>query len=460
MRKELTHRSGFCFSMLFAFVLLFCCSSAGYANYALDTGFGNNGTTRTDFITSGDDCGYSLAIDSDGRYVVAGTSGSSFALARYTKDGTLDTSFGNDGKTTTVFKSGSTDYGYSLAIDSDERNVVAGCSKNGSDFDFALARYTKDGILDTSFGTNGTMTTGFGLGTDDRVYSLAIDSDGRYVVAGYSKNGSNSDFALARYTKDGALDTSFGTNGTITTSFGSDSENCVYSLTIDSEGRHVVAGYSFNNHDFAFALARYTKDGILDTSFGKDGKTTTVFGPSTTYGLSLAIDSQERLVLAGFSGSAFALARYTKDGILDTSFGENGKTTTGFGSSTNYGHSLAIDSRGRLVVAGESKNGSVNAIAIVRYKTDGKLDVSFGKNGIITTSFGLGNDDCGRSLVIDGDDRLILAGESHNNTNYSFALARYKEEDGESSGGCNIPSIPALGFLFAIPIVFLSKKRK
>ncbi len=251
------HSTLYC-SVLVLFALLLCFSSAGYAYIGLDPTFGTDGLVSTDFA-SGDDWVRSLAIDSQGRLVVAGTcenggSGSDFALARYTVDGELDTNFGSNGVVSTDFASGN-DYGNSLAIDSQGRLVVAGRCENGSGSDFALARYTVDGELDTNFGSNGVVSTDFASG-NDYGNSLAIDSQGRLVVAGDCENGSGLDFALARYTDSGELDTSFGTDGLIITDFGS-SNGTGSSLAIDSQGRLVVAGDCRNGSGYDFALARY-----------------------------------------------------------------------------------------------------------------------------------------------------------------------------------------------------------
>ncbi len=188
--------------------------------------------------------------------------------------GDLDTSFNSTGKVTTDILS-SDDGGNAMTIDSSGKILVAGLANNGSNYDFALARYNSDGSLDTTFGTGGKVTTGI-LSSDDLGYAITIDSNGKILVAGYAYNGSsNYDFALARYNSDGSLDTTFDTDGKVTTAIGSgtDLDNAI---TIDSNGKILVAGYAFNgSSNFDFALARYNPNGSLDTSFDTDGKVTT-----------------------------------------------------------------------------------------------------------------------------------------------------------------------------------------
>jgi uncharacterized delta-60 repeat protein len=404
------------------------------AGGALDTSFGGTGKVTTT-IGSSSDYGNSVAVQADGKLVVAGYShnGSNydFALVRYAATGALDTSFGGGtGKVTTPIGS-SEDTGYSVAVQSDGKIVVAGASSNGSNADFALVRYTTTGALDTSFGGGtGKVTTPIGSSSDIG-YSVAVQSDGKIVVAGYSYNGGYTDFALVRYTDTGALDTSFGGGtGKVTTPIGSSSD-FGYSMAVQGDGKIVVAGYSYNGSNSDFALVRYTDTGALDTSFGGGtGKVTTPIGSSEDNGYSVAVQGDGKIVVAGYSHNGsnhnFALVRYTDTGALDTSFGGGtGKVTTPIGSSDDVGISVAVQSDGKLVVAGYSYNGSNPDFALVRYTTTGALDTSFGGGtGKVTTPIGSSHD-YGQSVAVQGDGKILVAGVSYNGSNNDFALVRY-----------------------------------
>jgi uncharacterized delta-60 repeat protein len=207
--------------------------------------------------------------------------------------------------------------------------------------------------------------------SDDRAYSVAIQSDGKIVVAGFERNGiSNFDFALVRYNTDGSLDTNFDSDGKVTTAIGSGTDSA-YSVAIQSDGKIVVAGYSDNGSNDDFALVRYNTDGSLDTNFDSDGKVTTEVGSSDDYAESVAIQSDGKIVAAGYSSNGgnndFALVRYNTDGSLDTSFDSDGKVTTAIGSASDFARSVAIQSDGKIVVAGYSDNGSNADFALVRY---------------------------------------------------------------------------------------------
>jgi uncharacterized delta-60 repeat protein len=403
-------------------VAAWCVVGAGAAVAApgdLDVTFGGgDGIVLTD-IAGNSDTGSAVVIDSEGRIVVAGRSDNGidddFAVVRYTSAGELDTSFSTDGIVTTAIGS-STDAGQAVVIDSQDRVVVAGIAWNGSDYDFAVVRYTSAGELDTSFGTGGKVVTDFGFGSDYG-RAVVVDSAGRIIVAGYSDNGSDKDFAVVRYNGDGSLDTSFGTGGKVTTDIGSSGGDYGRAVAVDSQDRVIVVGYAFNGSNDDFAVVRYTPAGVLDASFGTGGIVTTAIGTSSDYGNAVVVDSAGRIIVAGYivngSDYDFAVVRYTSAGVLDTSFGTGGKVTTAVGTSSDGATGVAIDSEGRIVVAGWTDNGSSNDFAVVRYV--GVL-VPVGCTIVGTSGpdvlVGTGGDDhiCG----LGGDDRIY--GKAGNDT--------------------------------------------
>jgi uncharacterized delta-60 repeat protein len=200
--------------------------------------------------------------------------------------------------------------------------VVAGYSFNitTNKYDFALVRYNTNGNLDAGFGTGGKVTTPIGSGSvNDQADALGIQSDGKIVVAGYYHNSSNNYFiALVRYNTNGSLDTTFNTTGIVTTSIGSGStiDDEAHALVIQSDGKIVVAGSSYDNtrSNYDFALVRYNTNGSLDTTFNATGIVTTPIGSSDDFALALGIQSNGRIVVAGYSligsNDDFSLVRY------------------------------------------------------------------------------------------------------------------------------------------------------
>jgi uncharacterized delta-60 repeat protein len=397
----------------------------------LDTTFDGDGKVTTDLVFGENlnDRASSVAIQSDGKIVVAGYSSGSgihdFALVRYNSDGSLDTTFDGDGKVTTDFGAG--DSAYSVAIQSDGKIVVAGFSFNGRNGDFALARYNSNGSLDTTFDGDGKVTMDFG--GEDYASSVAIQSDGKIVVAGSSQKTLNSpyDFALARYTSNGILDTTFGSNGKVTTDFGS--YDTASSVAIQSDGKIVVAGESLRSPQYDFALARYDSDGSLDTTFDSDGKVTTDFGGDYDGAFSVAIQIDGKIVVAGGSDNSssrndFALARYESNGNLDTTFDGDGKVTTDFGGNDEGAKSVAIQSDGKIVVAGHSGNIGSTDFQLARYNSNGSLDTTFDGDGKVTTTVGSAASRA-ISVAIQSDGKIVVAGRSDNGSSLDFALTRY-----------------------------------
>jgi uncharacterized delta-60 repeat protein len=409
---------------------------------SLDMTFDGDGKLATDFGSASDDCGYSVAIQAEGKIVVAGSStqpGTAYdvAIARYNTDGTLDTSFGVDGKVTTDFGS-SYDFGLSIAIQSNGKIVVAGWSTQpATGDDVAIARYNTDGTLDMSFGVDGKVTTDF-ASPYDYANSVAIQGDGKIVVAGESQQpGTGRDFALARYNSDGSLDITFGSGGKVTTDIGVPCPDYAEDLAISTQadGKMVVVGYSVQPGSGAdFALARYNSDGTLDISFDGDGKVTTDFGYYSDCAYSVAVQGDGKIVVAGESerpgtGWDFALARYNSDGSLDTTFGSGGKVTIDFGSLHDYGYRVALQTDGKIVVAGSSyRSGNDSAFALARCNSDGSLDASFGTSGKVISDFGSGSD-LANSVVIQADGKIVVAGYTPQpGTGADFALVRYNSD--------------------------------
>jgi uncharacterized delta-60 repeat protein len=373
----------------------------------LDRSFGDGGLVRAELGPS-DSGARSVAIDSHHRIVVAGFgydgSSQNFALARYRPSGTLDPAFGVGGKVTSDL--GGNEGIASMAIDSRGRIVAAGdrCERLGDygcEIDrFALVRYTRDGQLDPSFGTGGAVITYVGGWCEAN--SVALDSRGRIVAAGYSASGDTQGFALARYKPDGELDPTFGSGGKVTTPMSHPGlGGPANSVAIDARGRIVVAGYSPHGSRGNFALARYRPSGALDRSFSGNGRTTThVEGGGGAN--SVALDSSGRILVAGGGPQSanFALARYKGNGALDRSF-EGGKIVLGFRHAT--ARSVVIDSRGRVVVTGG--NGR---FALARYRPGGKIDHSFGGDGKVATH--LKHYAGGFGAAIDSRDRIVVAG--------------------------------------------------
>ncbi len=174
-----------------------------------------------------------------------------FALARYTTNGALDFSFGENGKVTTTFNN-SYAVANAIALQGD-KIVVAGCTSAYNNTDFALARYTTDGKLDSSFGVNGIVTTDFNT-PNDYANAIAIQGD-KIIAAGFTGNYPNTDFALARYTTNGALDSSFGVNGKVITQLAGSSS--ISALAVQANRLYAVGSLDSSTGESYGVVAAY-----------------------------------------------------------------------------------------------------------------------------------------------------------------------------------------------------------
>jgi uncharacterized delta-60 repeat protein len=338
--------------------------------------------------------------------------------------GALDTTFDTDGKVTTTVGN-STSEAFAVALQADGKFVAAGYANNALNRDFALVRYELNGALDTTFGTGGKVTTDIG-GADNEILAVAIQTDGKIVAAGYSSNGADDDFTLARYNANGTLDSSFGTGGIVRTNF-NNSFDYSEAILIQPDGKIVAAGYSFNGSFFDFALARYNADGTPDTTFDGDGMLTTDFTGGDDLAFSLALQTDGKLVAAGVTGTDFGLARYNPNGSLDATFDEDGKVSTSI-NNFDAAYALAVQTDGKIVAAGETDAGTNSDFALVRYNADGSLDTGFDADGKVTTAIGGGNE-FAEALTIQTGGKIIAAGHSFNAAgNADFALVRYNAD--------------------------------
>ena len=393
----------------------------------LDTTFNGTGKVTTP-IGTGNEVASAIAIQPDGKILAAGdTFGATrdFALARYNVDGSLDSSFDGDGKVTTDFNN-SFDTGNAVALQSDGKIVMAGNSL-GTSVDFALVRYLTNGALDTSFGGTGKVTTSLFGSSSDTAYAVAVQPDGKIVAGGItdSSGGSHSSLALVRYNSDGSVDSSFGTSGRATTTFDT-FVNIASSVVIQSDGKIVAAGSSHSSSTGDFAVARFNPNGSLDTTFDGDGKVTTDFGNTSDRGYAVAIQTDGKLVVAGYAsdGNArFALARYNSNGSLDSSFGGTGKITTTFLGVDDYAFGVAVQTDGKIVAAGYASSGPSYSFALARYSSTGALDLSFGSSGKVMFDFS-NKAAQAQDVAIQADGKIVASGNAYNGANIDFALAR------------------------------------
>lgn len=335
------------------------------------------------------------------------------AVASLAGSGKLDSTFGSHGKVVTAIDDGATAQG--IALQRDGKLVVAGfVTKYGSSSDFEVARYTPRGRLDRHFGQGGKVATDFGA--SDYATAVKIQRGGKIVVAGYVV-GATPQLAVARYRPNGSLDSSFGAGGKVLL------PGIGLALALQLDGKIVVGGQDDSN----FALYRLKRDGSRDPAFGTDGEATTQFEAGSASARGLTIQPNGKIVAVGSAVAheftAWALARYNRNGSLDTTFGSGGKVTAlGNVLSDNEGEAVVLQGKRRILAAG-TRNG---LFALAGFRPNGKLDASFGLDRGVSTAFGsTGAGSVARALAKQRNGTIVAAGEAFRGGNWKFALARF-----------------------------------
>jgi uncharacterized delta-60 repeat protein len=407
----------------------------------LDPTFGEGGMVVTD-ISDTSNWISDIEVQPDGKIVAVGTFHDELnniyggALARYHADGTLDLSFGNKGKILT--NAGGLRFAVSLAVQPDGKILVGGNPEVGGN-DFGLVRYNSDGTLDHSFINNGKLIQGFGEANN--CSDMVVQPDGTILLIGSGPRGKGlaPAFCIARYQSDGKIDSSFGDHGIVKTIF-SNGGDWAGAVALQPDGRIVLVGGANGNiigggddeetiggTDISnsirqpIALVRYNSDGSLDTSFGDGGKLIlTLFGLYNQAG-SIVIQPNGKILLAGWirtgdtGPESLAIVRLNNDGALDNSFGSGGIVTNDLFGRGSSARSILLQGDGKIIVAGLA--GYENAakpkidFAVLRYNSNGMLDKSFGVDGVIITNFQR-KFNFASAMAFQPDGKLVVAGST------------------------------------------------
>lgn len=350
-------------------------------NGSNDTTFGAGGHVTIVTNGGGLDEMKALALQSDGKIVVAGFTSlptafnQDWMVLRFNANGTADMSFGSGGKTLTDFD-GMNDEAKSVLIQSDGKIVVAGQVQLGvplsADQDFAVVRYLADGTPDPAFGGGdgkATLTVG---GHSDFVSAAALQADGKIIVVGrvFTDNGSgNSDMGIVRFFGSGDVDTTFGNQGIdridfregfVPVNFDGGDWDEPLDVIVQSDGKILVGGYRILAGIFKAALVRLESTGQFDINFGM------VTSDALEKAAGIALQPDGKIVAAGADQADFGIARFTSGGVLDQSFGADGKVLVDFFGASDAPTDVLVQPDGKIIAAGVARNGSTRGLGLVR----------------------------------------------------------------------------------------------
>jgi len=286
------------------------------------------------------------------------------------------------------------------------------------------------GDFDLSFNGSGFATTA--IGGTATAKGIALQADGKMVVAGYATIGSIYQPALARYNTNGSLDTSFGVSGVVLTNLGN-SGAFLEDVTIQADGKIIVAGTTYTTQGTAFLVMRYDVNGSLDSSFDGDGVSIVNVTPYDDVAFSVAIQSDGKIVAGGYARGAspvisFAAVRYNTDGSLDSNFGSAGKLTLGVGGyQSDTGLAMNLQSDNKILMTGYCKVINTDRLGIARLLPIGTMDSNFDGDGIVISSIGSPGGDIPQSIKVQNDGKIVVGGYTYQGgtTNQDLFVARF-----------------------------------
>ena len=423
-----------CYRVLFALSFLLVSAVFAYSSGpgTFDLSFAGTGY-RYDGFGGGRDVVQKIAIQPDGKIVAVGYTSRAesstifnVALARYNADGTLDPTFNGGGKLVIPVISGP-EQGRAVAIQSDGKIVVAGYAFSGGRNDFLIMRFHPNGMLDTTFDGDGRAVT-VASGTDNKAFDVTIQPDGKIVAAG-TANGCAS---ALRYNSNGSPDITFDGDGIVITPL-STFNGTANSVAVQPDGKIVTAGTHGVGSASDFGLIRYDANGSLDAAFNGSGFVTT---PVLTFdsAWSVTLQTDGKIVAAGAADGDFAVVRYNTDGSLDTGFDGDGKVTTSFAATgLDVANSVAMRPGGGIIAVGSSEvTSSTVDFAVAAYNANGSPDTSFDADGTLTMSFGT-TVDRAFSTVVQANGKIVVAGFSRR-LDDDFALVRFNTNGSFDTG--------------------------
>lgn len=398
-------------------LLVLAISFASYSQSGtLDPTFGNDGIVET-AISSTANSATGVIVQPDGKIISTFYAEEPIldmaAVARYNTDGSLDDNFGTNGIVALQIGTNSA-YAMDAALQPDGKIVIGAYSWdfNESTGDFILIRLLDDGTLDNSFGTDGKVVVD--SGGSDVAAKIKVLANGKLLLVGKSQDK----FSAARFNIDGTLDTTFGVNGWSLIGFPVGSVSAANAVAIQDDNKILLGGYIFDNTTYSnqVAAVRLNADGSPDESFGTEGKVNFMFGEYDDASDGIAVQSDGKIILGGSTMTDisfdFAAVRLNNDGSIDNRFGNNGLATAGIdGGIFNFARSMQLQSDDKIIISGLVNYGDTSDFAMIRFDKNGTIDNTFGNNGKVSTDID-GREDEVQAITLQQDNKIIVVGSS------------------------------------------------
>ncbi|WP_395091658.1 T9SS type A sorting domain-containing protein [Vaginella massiliensis] len=398
----------------------------------LDSSFGQNGFV-VDSFSPDYDSAEKIVLQADGKILVMGDTGFAsirkMAVARYNADGSIDTSFGNEGKlniTTTMPKSFARDG----IVQPDGKIILSGYQWDNSTGDLILVRLNTDGSFDTSFGNQGIAVLD-NNGMNEVGSSIHLQADGKIIIAG----DADDQFTMGRVNADGTIDTTFGTNGWVRTSFPIWSS--VNDIHVNSTGEILVTGMAMNPYsNWKVGLAKYDADGNIDFNFGENGTMMLSIGIAHDFAIRGILLDDGKMYIGSHSyydtrplRYEVVVSKFNANGSLDTTYGTGGNTKVRWvENGENNITDMLLQDDGKILVSGRGYENTSEVFAIAKFDADGKLDNTFGTQGKVTANVGETRD-MATSIALQTDGKLVVSGYTSNMVDpTNFFIARYTND--------------------------------
>jgi uncharacterized delta-60 repeat protein len=382
-------------------------------NGSPDNTFGSNGV-----VSSSQQGAADVAIQTDDKIVIVGYPAPpslGLAVRRFNSDGSVDTGFGNSGIATTTFGQNSTSAS-KVALQSDGKIVVAGTFDGPGGHDFVVARFNVNGSLDGTFGGGNQRVSLNGV---QICQGLTIQSDGKIILAGTNTTlNDNYDFFLVRFNPNGTIDTDFG-GGLLTVNI-SPGPDYIFDVAVQNDGKILAFGQTQEEFLTHFIVTRLNSNGSFDTTFGSGGKTIVGFNPLSSRAIAAGLRNDGQIISIGNAGIDLAISQISPTGTIQVQRRDN------FGRGNDTAQDVAVQPDGKIVAVGYSQYGNSNGFSLARYLPNGALDNSFGIGGKATTQFNDRTEAFGIALQPDG--KMVVVGRIGGYPLYRLLLVRYNAD--------------------------------